>query len=158
MSRIGVVMLLGGAIMFALGLTGISELVPSLVIATVLAVIGATIFLIGRSIGRSFEHDAALVQELATRGIRRRGIVKDIVPYASAHGGAVFQPEGAQLVVRIELESDTGAGRTVSCQLVEHTEDARQRIGSSVVVLEHPESSTIRALEGYLPNGRRRAA
>jgi hypothetical protein len=158
MSRIGFVMLIGGAIMLALGVTGISELVPSLVIGTVLAVIGTTIFLIGRSIGKSFEHDLALVQELATRGIRRRGTIKDIVPYASAHGGAVFQPEGAQLVVRIELDSATGARRTVTCQLVENSEDARQRIGSSVVVLEHPESSNIRAIEGYLPNGRRRAA
>ena len=148
-------MLIGGALMLALGATGISDRVPALVIGTVLSVIGTTIWLIGRSIGRSFERDIALVNELATRGIRRRGTVKDAIPYASPHGGAVFQPEGAQMVLRIELASEGGRRRTVECHLVEHSQDAKQRIGSEVVVVEHPESSTIRALEGYLPNGRK---
>jgi hypothetical protein len=155
MSRIGFVMLIGGAVMLALGATGIAERVPALVMGTVLTVIGTTIWLIGRSIGKSFERDVALVRELATRGVRRTGTVKDVVPYASAHGGAVFQPEGAQMVLRIELDPEGGSRRTVTCHVVENSEDAKRRIGSEVVVLEHPENSNIRAIEGYLPNGRK---
>jgi hypothetical protein len=154
MSRIGFVMLAAGLVMFALGITGISEAVPSFVMGTVLAVIGATIGLIGRSIGMSFERDVALVQELATRGVARRGTVKDVVAYASPHGGAVFQPEGAQMVLRIELDG----GRTVTCQLVENSKLAQERIGQEIVVVEHPENSHIRAIEGYFPNGRRRTS
>lgn len=150
-------MLAAGGIVLALGITGLAALVPCLVMGLVLAVIGATIFLIGRSIARSFDRDVALVQELPTRGIRRRGIVRDVLPLASEHGGAVFQAEGAQLVVRIELESEVGARRTVTCHLVEDTEAARQRIGTPIVVVEHPENTQLRAIEGYLPNGRRAA-
>jgi hypothetical protein len=157
MSRIGFVMMIGGAIMLVLGITGISERVPALVIGTVLSVIGVTIYAIGRAIGRSFEQDVSLVRELAVRGVRRRGTVKDALPYTSSRGGAVFQPEGAQMVLRIELESETGHRRTVTCHLVENSDDAKSRIGRDIVVIEHPENANIRAIEGYLPNGRRAA-
>jgi hypothetical protein len=155
MSRIGFVMLIGGAIMLVLGLTGISDRVPALVIGTVLTSIGLTIYLIGRAIGKSFERDASLVRELATRGVRRRGTVRDALPYTTPHGGAVFQAEGAQMVLRIELDSDTGSKRSVTCQLVEDSDAAKRRIGSAITVVEHPENANIRAIEGYLPNGRR---
>ncbi len=153
MSRIGFVMLAGGALMLVLGLTGISDRVPAMVIGTVLSVIGTTIYLIGRSIGKTFERDVALVRELATRGVKRRGTVKDAVPYSSPHGGAVFQPEGAQMVLRIELDPEGGSRRTVTCHLVENSQDAKNRIGNEIVVVEHPENANIRAIEGYLPNG-----
>lgn len=148
-------MLIGGAIVLALGLTGISDLVPCLVMGTVLSLIGATIVVIGRSLGRTFERDVALVRELAVRGIRRRGTVKDALPYTTPHGGAVFQPEGAQMVLRIELDPETGTRRTVTCQLVEDSDAAKRRIGTPIEVLEHPENPNIRAIAGYLPNGRK---
>lgn len=148
-------MLIGGAIVLALGLTGISDLVPCLVMGTVLSLIGATIVVIGRSLGKTFERDVSLVRELAVRGIRRRGTVKDALPYTTPHGGAVFQPEGAQMVLRIELDAETGARRTVTCQLVEDSGAAKRRIGTSIEVLEHPENPNIRAIAGYLPNGRK---
>lgn len=157
MSRIGFVMIAGGVLMLLLGLTGISDRVPAMVIGTVLSVIGTTIYLIGRMIGKSFERDVALVHELTTRGLRRTGTVKDAVPYSLAHGGAVFQPEGAQMVLRIELVGDNGGRRTVTCQLVENSQDAKNRIGQEIVVIEHPENANIRAVEGYMPNGRKRA-
>lgn len=53
-------------------------------------------------------------------------------------GGAVLQAEGAQMVLRIELDSD-----------------AKARIGKPIEVLEHPENPNIRAIAGYLPNGRK---
>ncbi len=146
-------MLAGGALMLALGITGISDRVPALVIGTVLSVIGTTIWLIGRTLGKSFERDVALVQELATRGVRRNGTVKDAVPFSSPHGGAVFQPGGAQMVLRIELDPEGGSRRTVTCHLVENSQDAKNRIGNEIVVVEHPENANIRAIEGYLPNG-----
>jgi hypothetical protein len=155
MSRIGVVMLIGGAIVLALGLTGISDRVPCLVMGTVLSLIGTTIYVIGRSIGSSFERDVSLVRELAVRGIRRRGTVKDALPYTTPRGVAVVQPEGAQMVLRIELDSETGHRRTVTCQLVENTAEAKDRIGRSIEILEHPEHPNIRAIAGYLPNGRK---
>lgn len=155
MSRIGFVMLIGGAIMLVLGFTGISDTVPAVVIGGVLTLIGTTIYLIGRGIATSFERDVGLVRELAVRGIRRRGTVKDALPYTTPHGGAVFQAEGAQMVLRIELDSNAGNRRTVTCQLVEATEDAKARIGKPIEVLEHPENPNIRAIAGYLPNGRK---
>ena len=97
----------------------------------------------------------ALVRELAVRGIRRRGTVKDALPYTTPHGGAVFQPEGAQMVLRIELDPETGTRRTVTCQLVEDSDAAKRRIGTPIEVLEHPENPNIRAIAGYLPNGRK---
>jgi hypothetical protein len=148
-------MLIGGAIVLALGITGISDRVPCLVMGTVLSLIGVTIYLIGRSIGRTFERDVALVRELAVRGIRRRGTVKDALPYTTPHGGAVFQPEGAQMVLRIELDAETGKRQTVTCQLVEDSGAAKARIGKPIEILEHPENPNIRAIAGYLPNGRK---
>jgi hypothetical protein len=43
----------------------------------------------------------------------------------------------------------------VTCQLVEHSQAAKDRIGQEIVVVEHPENSNIRASGGYLPNGRK---
>jgi len=155
MSRIGLVMVIGGVVVLGLGLAGVSELVPCLVLGLVLAVIGTTIALIGRGVARTFERDAALVGELATRGVRRHGTVKDALPLTSPeHGTPMFQPDGAQMVLRIELDAE-GGRRTVTCHVVEPSEAAKARIGSEVVVIEHPENQRIRALEGFKPNGLR---
>lgn len=158
MSRIGFVLLLVGVVVLGLGAAGALALVPAIVMGSVMTVLGTTIALIGRSIARSFERDVALVQDLASRGVRRTGIVKDVVPLSSPHGGAVLLPEGAQLVVRIELDPEGGSRRVVTCHLIENSEQARQRIGQPIVVLEHPEEPAMRAIEGYLPNGRRKAS
>jgi len=158
MFRIGVVLLIAGTVTSGSGALGISALAPSVVMGGVMMVIGVTIALIGRGIGRSFEQQALLASELATRGVRRHGVVKDVVPYGAVDGGAVLHPEGAQLVLRIELAPDGGRGRTVTCHLIEDTEQGRARIGQDIVVIEHPEEPSIRAIEGYLPNGRRRSS
>jgi hypothetical protein len=157
MSRIGVVLVLVGLVVAGLGLTGVIVLVPGVAMGSVMTVIGTVIAVIGRTVARSFERDLALVQDLASRGVRRTGIVKDVVPLSSPHGGAVLLPEGAQLVVQIELAPEGGSRRVVTCQLVENSEQARRRIGQEIVVVEHPEEPSMRAIEGYLPNGRRRA-
>ncbi len=117
----------------------------------VLTVIGGVLFASGRMIATSFDQQVVLVQELATRGVRRQGTVEDVVPYANPRGGAVFQAGGAQLVLRIALDD----GRRVTCHLVENRDQARSRIGQSIVVIEHPEEPSTRAIEGYKPNGLR---
>jgi hypothetical protein len=152
MSRIGFVLLLVGIVTSMLGAVGISAPVPSLVMGVVMIVVGGSIALIGRGIARSFEQQVLLVQELQSRGIRKPGIVVDAVPYASPHGGAVVQAEGAQMVLRIRLSAD---GKTVTCHVVENSEQAKTRIGKEIMVIEHPEEPSTRAIEGYLPNGRR---
>ena len=147
--------LAGLAVLFGLlaGL-GVLEVVSGVVLGVLALVLSIPAFVMGR-IGRGFERDAARVKELPSRGVRTTGRVKDVVAYASPHGGAVLRPEGAQLVLQVEVPR--GAGRTdlVTLHLVENSERARARIGTEVTVVEHPEEPSLRALEGYLPNGLR---
>lgn len=95
------------------------------------------------------------VAELPTRGIRRRGEVRDAVPLSDPSGGAVFTPDGAQMVLQVALAAEGELpARTVTVHVSEPSEAARARIGQTVVVLEHPEAPEMRALQGFLPNGR----
>jgi hypothetical protein len=58
------------------------------------------------------------------------------------------------MVLRVELEAAASAvPESVTIHVVEDSERARARIGSDVIVLVHPDDPSIRALEGYLPNG-----
>lgn len=138
----------------ALAAAGVIEVVSGVVLGVLAVVLAIPAFIFGR-IGQSFERDAARVKELPTRGVRSTGRVKDVVPYASPHGGAVLRPEGAQLVLQVEVARGGGRTDLLTLHLVENSERARARIGTEVVVLEHPDEPSLRALEGYLPNGLR---
>jgi hypothetical protein len=150
---IGVLLVAAGLVVVIVGNTGAGISVPSIVLGGVLFVLGGTTALTTRSILRMQARAAAAVDVLVNRGARRDGIVRDVVPYADPAGGAVVQPEGAQLVIRIEL----AGGERVTCHLVEDSEVARARIGKPIVVVEHPDDASLRAIEGYLPNGLRLA-
>ncbi|MFO0695193.1 MAG: hypothetical protein U0230_16650 [Polyangiales bacterium] len=113
----------------------------------------AIVFFILHSLGRGQAKDAERVKELPARGLRLRGRVKDAVPYASSTGGAVLRPEGAQMVLQVELERNDEGARIVTIHVVEPSETARARIGTTVTVLEHPDDPALRTLEGFLPNG-----
>lgn len=115
----------------------------------------AIVFYIFSSLGRGLAKDAERAKELPTRGRRLVGRVKDAVPYASSTGGAVLRPEGAQMVLQVELDRDDEGARIVTLHVVEPSESARARIGTTVTVLEHPDEPGLRALEGFLPNGLR---
>jgi hypothetical protein len=58
------------------------------------------------------------------------------------------------MVLRVALNDEHGA-REVTLHLVEPSEAARARIGSTITVLEHPDDPDLRAVEGFVPNGRR---
>ncbi len=157
------IMLISGAVMIAIavallavGATGVGEPWPSFVLGGVAGAIGVVLVLVSRGITGSFEELAQKVRELETRGVRRIGVVRDVVPYSSPSGGAALRLAGAQMVVQIDLPRDGGGTRTVTCHLVENSESARGRIGEQIAVLEHPEDADMCTIEGYLPNGRRR--
>jgi hypothetical protein len=60
------------------------------------------------------------------------------------------------MVLRVELEATPGAAPgDVTVHVVEDSEQARARIGTEVTVLVHPDDPSIRALDGFLPNGLR---
>lgn len=149
---IGLVMAAAGLAVTIAGNLGEGVSWPSIASGGVLFVLGGTMALGARGINRTFARQVAAVAELETRGVRRTGRVREAVPYASEHGGAVLQADGAQMVLRIELDG----GESVACHLVESSEQARARIGNSIVIVEHPDDPSLRAIEGYLPNGRRR--
>jgi hypothetical protein len=99
---------------------------------------------------------ASLATELPERGVRRAGRVRDALPYAPDDGGAVFDEDGALMVLQVELAEDERRPReVVQLHVVEDTERARARIGTEVIVMEHPSAKKLRALKGYLPDGRR---
>ncbi len=154
---LGLAFVIAGLVVVITGNTGAGISVPAIIGGGVLFVLGGTLALTARGITKAHERAAAAVRDLETRGVRRTGIVRDVVPFASPMGGAVLQAEGAQLVVQIELERPEGGTQRVTCHLVENTEDARARIGKPITILEHPDDRELRTIEGYLPNGRRRA-
>jgi len=141
-----------GATLIALGIAGAAARPPSFILGVISFVIGGVMILIWRGMTSSFTRLAREVSELDTLGVRRAGTVRDVVPYSSPNGGAVLHANGALLVVQIEVENEV-----VTCLLVEQTEAARQRIGKPITVIHHPGSPTLRAIEGYAPNGNRRA-
>lgn len=128
------------------------QVVSGVVLGTLCLVLSIPCFILG-NIGRGFDRDAAQVKELATRGRRVSGRVVDALPMTSPHGGAVFRPTGAQMVLQVELDRGAGSTERVLIHLVENSELARGRIGSTVTVLEHPDDPALRTLEGFLPNG-----
>jgi len=152
----GALMIAVAVSLFLVGATGAGARVPSFVLGTVAGAIGVVLVQVSRGFTRSFAQMAEQARDLATRGVRHVGVVRDALPYSSPAGGAVFQTGGAQMVLQIELPRDGGGTRTVTCHLVENSEAARGRIGQQIVVLEHPDDPAMRAIEGYLPNGRPR--
>lgn len=148
---IGLVLVVAGLAVLIVGNQGAGISVLSIVIGGVLFVLGGTTALTMRSILRMQARAEAAVEALVTRGVRHDGIVRDVVPYADPSGGALIRPEGAQLVIRIEL----AGGERVTCHLVEDPEVARARIDKPIIVVEHPEDTSLRAIEGYLPDGTR---
>ena len=149
--NVGLGLLLVGCLTAIYGIFSGADLVPILVLCALLFAFGGVLSVVGHRISSGFARDAAQVAELGTRGVRRRGIVRDALPLGSPHGGAAFLGHGAQMVLSVELED----GARVTCHVVEPSESARARIGSSIVVLEHPEARGLRTVEGFLPNGRR---
>ncbi|MCW5801094.1 MAG: hypothetical protein KIT31_01680 [Deltaproteobacteria bacterium] len=143
---IGVVLAVLGLVVTFAGNTGSEISVPAIVVGGMLFVVGGTMAMSAFRIESALRRQAAAVAELATRGVRRIGRVREVV------SSGVMQPDGAQLVVRIELEG----GELVTCHLVEDSEQARARIGNEIAVIEHPDDPQLRAIDGYLPNGRRR--
>jgi hypothetical protein len=151
---IGGLFLGGCGAVIALVTAGAAE--PVTLVALAPLGIGATVALVLRRISAGMERQGDRVRELEVRGIRRRGLVRDVVPFGAYHGGAVLHEEGVLMILRVALEADPGApARTVSVHVVEPTEVARARIGTAVVVLEHPEEPGMLALEGHQPGGRR---
>lgn len=154
---IGLVLAAAGLAVTIAGNLGDGISGPSLVGGGVLFVLGSTLALSARAMAKALARQVAAVGELETRGVRRVGRVRDAVPYASPTGGAVLQPEGAQMVLQIELDRGNGGTESITCHIVEHTETARARIGKDIVVFEHPDDRSLRAIEGFLPNGRPRS-
>jgi hypothetical protein len=137
---------LGLVITFA-GNVGRPDLnVPAILIGGVLFVLGGTMGMTAFRIEMSLRRQMRAVAELPSRGVKRLGRVRDAVATGA------MQADGAQMLVRVELEG----GETVTCHLVEDSEQARARIGSEITVIEHPDDPQLRAIDGYLPNGRRR--
>ena len=128
------------------------QVVSGIVLGALCLILSIPCFIVG-NIGRGFDRDAAQVKELTTRGRRLSGRVVDALPMTSPHGGAVFRSTGAQMVLQVELDRGAGATERVTLHLVENSELARGRIGSTVTVLEHPDDAGLRTLEGFLPNG-----
>jgi hypothetical protein len=155
------IFLIIGAVMAATGLTisvagnlGTGVSVPALVGGGLLFVVGSTMAITTFQLMRGLARQAAAVRELRERGVRRTGTVRDAVPYAAAGGGAVLSAAGAQMVLQVELPTTRGGVELVTCHVVEPSAAAQARIGQLITVLEHPDDRTLRAVEGFLPNGR----
>jgi hypothetical protein len=154
----GAVMIAVAVVSFIVGVTGAGARWPSFVLTGVAGAFGAVLVLVPRAITRSYDELARKARELETRGVRRVGVVRDVVPFSSPSGGAALGPAGAQLILQIALPRDGGGTQTVTCHLVENSEQARGRIGQQIAVIEHPDDPDMRAIEGYQPNGRRRSS
>jgi hypothetical protein len=152
----GAVLIAVAVALFVVGVTGAGAAWPSFLLGGVSGAIGVVLVQVARGITRFHDELARKARELETRGVRSVGVVRDVVPYASPSGGAALGPGGAQMVVQIALPRDGGGTRTVTCHLVENSEEARGRIGQQIAVVEHPDDPAMRAIEGYQPNGRRR--
>lgn len=154
---IGVLCVLGCLVVVGLVLAGLAP--PTTLVALGFLVIGAVFAFVMRHVLKGWLRTGSLIRELPDRGLRRRGKVRDVLANAPYHGGASFRQGGALMVMQVDLEpyGDRPA-ETVRIYVVEPTEDARARIGTHVTVLEHPDDSGLRALEGRQPNGTRLGA
>lgn len=153
-SWLALILLSTAAALTALAIAGRVQAVTAGVLG-VLCVIASVPLLVWSRIQSGLDRDAARVRELPERGVRVRGQVLDALPFTSPTGGAVFQAGGAQMVLQVALDRGEGRRQTVTVHVVEPSEAARARIGTEVTVLEHPDDPGLRALSGYLPNGRR---
>jgi hypothetical protein len=124
------------------------------VVLTPLLAVALVIAVIFDRLASSHRDAAAAVQELLKQGRRVQAKVLDVVPYNSGHAGSssALIGNGQQLVLRVQL-ADAPSGHEVDVHLVERSEPARARIGTTVTVLVHPTDPHLRTLEGYLPNG-----
>ena len=127
----------------ALAALGLLQVVSGVVLGALCLVLSIPCFVLG-NVGSS-----------RTRGRRVSARVVDALPMTSPHGGPVFQRTGAQMVLHVELDRGAAGTERATLHLVESSELARGRIGSTVTVLEHPDDAGLRALEGFLPNGLR---
>lgn len=151
-TTLGLVFVLAAASMAVLASTGVVEVVSAVVLGGLCLVFSIPCFIIGR-MGASMDRDVARVRELDSLGVRRTGRVLDAIPYTSEHGGAVLHPNGAQMVLSVELDRGAEGKKHVTLHVVEPSDAARARIGTEVTVIEHPDDPAIRALEGFMPNG-----
>ena len=154
----GAVLIAVAAVALGYGVTGAGERWPTFVLAGVTGAFGVVLVEVPRRINRFHDELAQKARDLETRGVRRVGVVRDVVQYSSPSGGAALGLAGAQMVVQIALPRDGGGTQTVTCHLVENSEEARGRIGQQIAVIEHPDDPEMRAIEGYQPNGRRRSS
>jgi hypothetical protein len=148
-------------VMLAVAMVGVVGAVLARAVApvTLVALVPLTAFIVVALIFvrlRSREDRlVARAAELSRCGTRRKGRVRDALAYRAERGGAVFQQGGAQMLLSVELEAaPERPAETVRVHVVEDSARARGRIGSEVVVLEHPDDPSVRALEGHTPSGR----
>ena len=142
---IGVVLVAIGLAIVIMGNTGGGISIPAILAGGVLFVLGGTMALSARGFEKAIRQAETAVRELDTRGVKRTGIVADIVV------------EPTSVVVKIDLDrTGGGTGERVNCYLEEDSETARARIGKPITIVMHPEHPTLRAIDGYLPNGRKR--
>ena len=118
--------------------------VPALLAGGLLFVLGGTMALSSRAFQKAIRQAEQAVRELETRGVKRTGTVTDIVV------------EPSYVIVKIQLDRTGGGGEHVTCYLEEDSESARARIGQPITVIEHPDHRALRAIDGYLPNGKKR--
>ncbi len=150
---IGSAFTFGGLVVIALVVTGKAE--PVTLVALGVFALGATIsFVVGRLFG-GMNKQGVLISTLPEVGVRRKGRVRDALP-ASTVAGTPFANGAAHMILQVDLEQDEDhPAVTVQLHVLESSEAARARIGSDVVVLEHPEEPGIRALDGFTPMGNR---
>ena len=142
---IGLALVAIGLLIVIVGNTGDGISLPAILAGGVLFVLGGTMTLSARAFSKAIAQAETAIRELDTRGVRRTGTVVDAVP------------EAGHVVLTIELDRTGGGGERVTCYLEEPYESARARVGEPIVVVEHPDHRTLRAVDGYLPNGRKRS-
>lgn len=142
---IGLVLVAIGLAIVIAGNTGGGISVPAILAGGVLFVLGSTMALSSRAFQKAIRNAELAVRELYTRGVKKTGTVADVVV------------EPTYVIVKIDLDrTGGGTGERVTCYLEEDSESARARIGQPITIIEHPEHRTLRAIDGYLPNGKPR--
>ena len=142
---IGLLLAAVGLTVLVIGNTGDGISVPAILAGGVLFVLGGTMTLSSRAFAKAIRQAETALRELETRGVKRTGTVTDVVI------------EPTYVIVKIQLDRTGGGGEHVTCYLEEDSESARARIGQPITVIEHPEHKTLRAIDGYLPNGKKRS-
>lgn len=141
---IGLVLVAIGLAIVIIGNTGGGISIPAILAGGVLFVLGGTMTLSSRAFAKAIAQAETALRELETRGVRRTGTVVNAVPEAS------------YAILTIELDRTGGGGERVSCYIEEDSATAQARIGQPITIVEHPDHRTLRAVEGYLPNGKKR--